>query len=109
VAHGGRQADAARIEAPSGLQQRRAFREVETGGADVAPGARRFAHHDALAVGIDVLLDDDGVRTSGTGAPVKMRTVSPGPSTPSKRRPATLAPASLSVTGACAASAERTA
>ncbi len=46
---------------------------------------------------------------SGTGAPVRMRTASPAPTTPAWPRPAALTPTSFSVTGALAASAERTA
>ena len=46
---------------------------------------------------------------SGTGAPVKMRTVSPGPSVPLKRAPAGTLPTCLSVAGGCAMSAARAA
>jgi hypothetical protein len=46
---------------------------------------------------------------SGTGAPVKMRTASPAPTTPEKRRPAALSPMTRRVAGIDAKSATRTA
>ena len=46
---------------------------------------------------------------SGTGAPVKMRTVSPGPTVPSNDAPAGTLPIWRSVTGGSATSAARAA
>ena len=46
---------------------------------------------------------------AGTGPPVKMRTVSPGPTLPSKASPAGASPMTLRVAGVVATSVARTA
>ena len=62
--------------------------EVAAGGADVGIAVAAVADgDDAAAVGVGVLLDERSRSApSGTGAPVKMRTASPAPTLPAKRR-----------------------
>ncbi len=43
------------------MKQRRALGEIEAGGADVAAGGDRLADDDGIAVGLGILLDQDGV------------------------------------------------
>ena len=80
---GGRQPDVAcrAGRRPRG-HQFKFLEEILAGAADMPAGPHRLAHRDVAAGVVGVLLDDDRIGAVGNGAPVKMRTASPGPSVP---------------------------
>ena len=91
---------AARVEPPARLRAACRLPEIEPGAADVPARRDRLAHVDASPSRVGVLLDDDRRRRpSGTGAPVKMRTASPGPTAPAKPAPGGAAPITASRAG----------
>ena len=105
----GRERHISGAEATAGRNEGFAFAEIHAGLTQIVAGRRRARKPDALLLALDVLLNDDGIGPAGIGAPVKIRTASPGPTSPSKARPAADSPITVNVAGAGVVSAARSA
>ena len=104
-----RQRHVARGEAAGGGDEGLAGVKVHARLAQIVAGKRGGRDSMRSPSRSDVFLDDDRVGASGIGAPVKMRTASPGPTAPLKARPAADSPITVKVAGVIAVSAARTA
>ena len=84
VSHCRCQRNRTRVQALTGCEQLLARCEIQSSRSDMAALPLAVEHGDVSASRFRILLNDDVIAPRGSGAPVKMRTASPAPTSPVK-------------------------